>query len=80
MQAVHSDGLHRMEVLDWLAFFCGERDVSPNFPNRATRLHPTHHIAFRKVLVFQAYWRMGKNASFFQHSQRLPALTSAQHI
>src|SRR5271157_6314924 len=72
MQAVHSDGLHRMEPLDWLAIFCGERDVSPEVSDRTARLQPAHHIAFRKVLVFQAYWRMGKDSSLFQHPQPLP--------
>ena len=36
MKTVHSDCLHRMQPLDWLAIFLGERDVSPNVPNRAT--------------------------------------------
>ena len=61
----------RMEVLDWQAIFCGERDVSPQVSDRAARLQPAHHIAFRQVLVFQAYRRMGKDSSFFQHPQLL---------
>src|SRR5664279_3046494 len=80
MQAIYSDGLHRMQPLDWPAFLCGERDVSPKVSDRATRLQSPHHIAFRKVLVFQAYRRMGKDASFFQHAQRLPRKSQPQSI
>src|SRR5271165_5105556 len=80
MQAIYSDGLHRMQPLDWLTIFLGERDVSPKFSDRAARLQPAHNIAFRKVLVFQAYRRMGEDASFFQHAQRLPRQPQAQCI
>ena len=60
-----------MQPLDWLAILCGERDVLPQVSDRTARLQPAHHIAFRKVLVFQTYRRMGKDSSLFQHSQRL---------
>jgi hypothetical protein len=61
-----------MQPLDWLAIFLGERDVSPNVPNRAARFHSAYHVAFRQVLVFQTYRRLDKDSSFLQHSQRLP--------
>ena len=54
MQAIYSDGLHRMQPLDWLTIFLGESDVSPKFSGCAARLQPAHHIAIRKVLVFRA--------------------------
>src|SRR6516164_1423865 len=72
MKTVYTDCLHRMQPLDWLPIFLGERDVSPNVPNRAARFHSTYHVAFRQVLVFQAYCRLDKDSSFFQHPQRLP--------
>src|SRR5271157_4791358 len=69
-----------MQPLDWPTIFLGESDVSPKFSSSAARLQSPHHIALRKVLVFQAYRRMGKNASFFQHSQRLPRKSQSQYI
>src|SRR5262249_12492378 len=72
MKTVYTDCLHRMQPLDWLAICLGERDVSPNVPNRAARLHSAYHIAFRQVLMFQTYRCLDKDSSFFQHPQRLP--------
>src|ERR1035441_6011308 len=69
-----------MQTLDWPAIFPGERDVSPKFSGRAARLQPAHNIPFRQVLVFQAYRRMGEDASFFQHAQRLPRKSQSQYI
>src|SRR5271165_5738340 len=69
-----------MQPLDWLTIFLGEGDVSPKFSGRAARLQPAHHVASRNVLVFQAYRRMGEDASFFQHAQRLPRKPQPQHI
>jgi len=67
MQAIYSDGLHRMEVLDRLPVCLGKGHVATHISSSATRLQPAHNIALRKVLVFQAHRRMGKDASFFQH-------------
>src|ERR1019366_3104638 len=36
--------------------------------------------AFRHVLVFQAYRRMGKDSSLFQHPQRLSREPQSHHI
>ena len=72
MKTVYTDYLHRMQPLDWLAILLGERDVSPDVPNRAARFHSAYHVAFRQVLVFQTYRRLDKDSSFFQHPQRLP--------
>src|SRR6516164_8695346 len=71
MKTVHTDCPYRMQPLDWLAIFLGERDVSPNVPNRAARLQAAYHVAFRQVLVFQPYRRLDQHSSFFQHPQRL---------
>src|SRR5271157_2144918 len=69
-----------MQPLDWLPIFLGEGDVAPHISDRAARLQPAHHIAFRQVLVFQAHRRMGEDASFFQHAQRLPRKSQSQYI
>src|SRR5271157_2667588 len=69
-----------MQPLDWLTIFLGEGDVSPKFSGRAARLQPAHHVASRNVLVFQADRRMGEDASFFQHAQRLPRKSQSQCI
>src|ERR1035441_8976463 len=68
-----------MEPLDWLAIILSESDVSPKFSHRAARLQTAHNIAFRKVLVFQAYRRMGKDSAFLQHPQRLPREPQSQY-
>src|SRR5271167_4859933 len=80
MHTIHSNCLHRMQALDGLAIFSGEGDVSPKVSDRPTRLQSTHHIAFCQVLVFQAYLRMGKDSSFFQHSQRMPREPQPQSV
>jgi hypothetical protein len=72
MKTVHSDCLYWMQTLDCIAIFSCKGDVSPQVSDRTARLQPTHDIAFRQVLVFQAHGRMGKDSSFSQHSQRLP--------
>ena len=72
MKTVHSDCLYRMKTLDCVAIFSCKGDVSPQVSDRTTGLQPTYHIAFREVLVFQAHGRMGKDSSFFQHSECLP--------
>ena len=72
MKTVHSDRLYWMQTLHCLAIFLREGDVSPQVSDRSAGLQSTHDIAFRQVLVFQAHGRMGKDSSFFQHSQRLP--------
>src|SRR5271165_6650303 len=69
-----------MEVLDRLPGCLGKGYVATHVSSSAARLQPTHHIAFRQVLVFQAYRRMGENASFFQHAQRLPRKSQSQYI
>jgi hypothetical protein len=53
MKTVYTDYLHRMQPLDWLAIFLGERDVSPDVPNRAARFHSAYHISLCQMLVFQ---------------------------
>src|SRR5664279_3546681 len=69
-----------MEILDRLPVYLGKGHVATHVSSSAARLQPAHNIAFRQVLVFQAYRRMGEDASFFQHAQRLPRYPQAQYI
>src|ERR1019366_1724837 len=69
-----------MQPLDRLAVYLGERDVSSKVSHRAARLQTAHHIELCQMLVFQAYRRMGEDASFFQHAQRLPRKSQSQCI
>src|ERR1039458_8174473 len=69
-----------MEVLDRLPVCLGKGYVATQVSSSAARLQPTHNIAFRQVLVFQAHRRMGEDASFFQHAQRLPRKSQSQYI
>src|ERR1019366_10495864 len=69
-----------MQPLDRLAVYLGERDVSSKVPHRAARLQTAHHIELCQMLVFQAHRRMGEDASFFQHAQRLPRKSQSQYI
>src|SRR5208337_347349 len=69
-----------MEVLDRVPVRLGKGHVATHVSSSAARLQPAHNIAFRQVLVFQAYRRMGEDASFFQHAQRLPRKSQSQCI
>jgi hypothetical protein len=62
MNSVHSDGIDRMEIRQWLALQPTERNVPPEVLHRTAGFDASHHIAFGPMLVFEAHLGLRKNA------------------
>ena len=68
MDSVHSDGVDWMEIGQWLARQPAERNVAAEILHGTAGFDPSHNIAFRQMLVFEAHLGLRENAGLSQTS------------
>lgn len=72
MDSVHSDGVDRMEIRQWLASRTAERHVPAKILYRAARFYSSHDVPSRQMLVFQSHTGLNKDSQRIQAPQHLP--------